>query len=89
MKLNSNFELRNVCGENVLIPCGQGGVDLNYIIHLNETGVFLWNEARKGDFDKKSLVASLLKEYEVSESVADKDVEAFIGKLAENNMAVD
>lgn len=43
MRLKNNFELRNVCGENVLIPCGKGGVDLNCIIHLNETGAFLWN----------------------------------------------
>jgi hypothetical protein len=89
MKLNQNFELRSICGENVLIPCGQGGVDLNYIIHLNETGVFLWNEAQKGDFDKQSLVAALLNEYEVSEEMANKDVEAFVGKLVENKMAFD
>lgn len=87
MRLKNNFELRNVCGENVLIPCGKGGVDLNCIIHLNETGAFLWNEARKGEFDLKELVASLVDNYDVSESVAENDVNGFIEKLIDNNIA--
>lgn len=48
MRLKNNFELRNVCGENVLIPCGKGGVDLNCIIHLNETGAFFVERSPKG-----------------------------------------
>ena len=63
MRLKNNFELRNVCGENVLIPCGKGGVDLNV------------------------LVASLVDNYEVSESVAENDVKGFIDKLIDNNIA--
>ncbi|MGN1236508.1 MAG: PqqD family protein [Bacteroidaceae bacterium] len=81
MKLKDNLELRNVCGENVLIPCGIKSVDFNYIVHLNETGTFLWKEAQKGDFTTESLLTALLEEYEVCEEEARKDVVDFVEKL--------
>lgn len=40
MRLKNNFELRNVCGENVLIPCGKGGVDLNVLFILMRLVLF-------------------------------------------------
>ena len=54
MKLKPNFELRDVCGEQVVIPCGIENVNFDSIIHLNETGAFLWREAEKGDFSVES-----------------------------------
>lgn len=87
MKLKNNFELRNICGENVLVPCGKDGINLDCIIHLNETGAFLWSEAQKGEFDVDSLVDTLLNEYEVSRSVAQNDVRDFVSKLVEQNIA--
>ncbi len=87
MKLKDNFELRNVCGENVVIGTGIENVDFDRIIHLNETGAFLWQEAQKGDFSVESLTKALLNEYEVEESTARADVEAFVAKLTEQNLA--
>lgn len=87
MKLKDNFELRNVCGENVVIGTGIENVDFDRIIHLNETGAFLWQEAQKGDFSVDSLTKALLNEYEVEESTARADVEAFVAKLTEQNLA--
>ena len=86
MKLKENLELRNVCGENVLIPCGINSVDFNYIIHLNETGAFLWKEAQKGEFTTESLLDALMEEYEVSEEQARTDVVDFIEKLKSQHL---
>ena len=87
MKLKPNFELRTVCGENVVIPTGIETVNFDSIIHLNETGAFLWREAEKGEFTVESLTAALLAEYEVAEDVAGKDVAAFVAKLKEQKLA--
>lgn len=89
MKLKPNFELRTVCGENVVIPTGIENVNFDSIIHLNETGAFLWREAEKGEFTVESLTAALLAEYEVAEDVASKDVAAFIAKLQEQKLTID
>ena len=89
MKIKNNFELRNICGDEVLIPVSTESVDLNCIIHLNESGAFLWREAEKGAFDNESLVRALLEEYEVEESVAKNDVQAFVDKLVEFKIVTD
>jgi len=87
MQLKPDFELREVCGENVVIPCGIGNVNFDRIIHLNETGAFLWKEATKGDFSTDTLTEALLNEYEVEADVARKDVEAFINQLVTEQLA--
>lgn len=89
MRLNNNFELRNICGEDVLIPVGTGSVDLNCIIHLNESGALLWREAQKGDFNNESLLKALQTEYEVEKLVAQNDVQSFINKLIQYKMVID
>lgn len=88
MKLKPNFELRCICGENVVIPHGIENVNFDSIIHLNETGAFLWKEAQKGDFTVESLTAALTNEYEVGEDVAKADVAAFVAKLGEQKLLV-
>ena len=87
MKLKPNFELRCVCGENVVIPCGIENVNFDNIIHLNETGAFLWKEAEKGDFTVESLTAALTDEYDVAVDKAEADVAAFVAKLQEQKLA--
>ena len=87
MKLKPNFELRCVCGENVVIPCGIENVNFDSIIHLNETGAFLWKEAEKGDFTVESLTAALTEEYDVGGDKAEADVAAFVAKLQEQKLA--
>lgn len=86
MKLKQNFELREICGEHVVIPCGIENVNFDSIIHLNETGAFLWRQAEKGEFSVESLTAALLAEYEVGEDTAKADVAAFVGRLQEQKL---
>lgn len=87
MKLKPNFELRDVCGENIVIPCGIENVNFDSIIHLNETGAFLWREAEKGDFSIESLTEALLGEYDTTPETAAHDVAAFVAKLQEQKLA--
>ena len=39
---NSNFLLREISGEAVLVPIGEAGVFENSLISLNDTCCFLW-----------------------------------------------
>ena len=41
MKIKDGFLLRQVAGQNVVMPMGSD-LDLNMMITLNETGAFLW-----------------------------------------------
>ena len=79
MKLKDGFLLRQVAGQNVVLP-GSGDLDMNMMITLNDTGAFLW-ERLQSETDEKALVAALLADYDVDEATARKAVSAFVEKL--------
>lgn len=83
MKLKDGFLLRQVAGENVVIPVG-GDLDLNMMITLNETGAFLW-ERLQTETSEDALVCALLAEFEVDEDTAKAAVSAFVRELNDND----
>lgn len=82
MKIKDGFILRQVADTYVVVAVGQAVKTFNGIINLNETGAFLWKELEKGG-DEQTLLDALLKEYDVQEEIARKDVQTFITKLTE------
>ena len=43
MKIKGLYVIRKIAGETVVVPSGDGQLDSNVLIMLNETGEFLWN----------------------------------------------
>ncbi len=43
MKIKDGFILRNVAGNNVVVPIGQATIDFNGMISLNDTRVYFLN----------------------------------------------
>ena len=82
MKLKDGFILRTVAGETVVLPVG-GGLDLNMMITLNDTGAFLW-EKLQTETTQEILVDALLAEYDVDRDTAAAAVAAFVRKLEDN-----
>ena len=80
MKIKEDFILRKVADSYVVVPVNDMTVDFNGIIHLNETGAFLFEILQKGA-DKQELLDKLLSEYEVTSEKAEADIEVFIQKL--------
>ena len=78
MRIKNGFELRNVCGENIVISYGEQNIDFCKIISLNETAAYLWKGIGDNDFDVESLVGLLRKEYDVDEQTAHKDISAML-----------
>lgn len=83
MKLKPGFILRQVAGENVVIPAGSD-LNLNLMITLNDTGAFLWKLLEQ-DTDEEAMTAALLAEYDVDEHSARAHVAAFVNKLKEQD----
>ena len=81
MKLKDGFLLRQVAGENVVLPTG-AAMDFNAMITLNDTGSTLWKQLEK-EADRESLIAALLAEYEVDEATAAAAVDSFVARLKE------
>lgn len=84
MKLKKGFELRTICGENVIVASGLENINFSKIISVNETAAFLWNEAEKLEtFTAEQLTEKLCGEYEVNPSQALADVKQTLTQWAE------
>ena len=88
MKVSDEFILRNVAGDNLLIPTGSSALDVKGLILLSESGVLLYNKLENG-CTKEELVAALTAEYAVSDDEAARDTEAFLNQMRQLNMLVE
>ncbi len=82
MKIKPDFLLRKVAENYVVVPVGTAMVDFNGMIHLNETGAFLWEKLEHGA-SEEGLLAEMLEAYDVDEQTAKSGVQKFIKKLKE------
>lgn len=80
MKISDQFILRNVAGDNLLIPSGPSALDVKGLILLSESGMLLYNKIKNG-CTKEDLVAALTAEYDVSKQEAFRDTEAFLEQM--------
>lgn len=84
MRIKEGFELREICGEHVILSHGMDNIDFSKIISLNETAAFLWKQLwEKEAISEDGLVSSLLEAYEVDEETARKDVAQVLAKWRE------
>lgn len=86
MRIKEGFELREICGEHVILSHGMDNIDFSKIISLNETAAFLFVETQavgKEAISEDGLVSSLLEAYEVDEETARKDVAQVLAKWRE------
>ena len=80
MKTKKGFNLRQVCGENVIVAEGAENIDFSSIISMNESSAYLWNSIQGKEFGKNNLVELLTQEYDVDADTAAKDVEALVAQ---------
>ena len=85
MRINKEFVLREIAGDYIIIPIGATALEFNGLITVNEVGVTIWNMLQE-EVTMDDLVREILSEYDVEEAVVRADVEAFLGKLVENNI---
>lgn len=76
MKAKPGFNLRVVCGENIIVAEGEDNIDFSNIISMNESSAYLWQNIQGKEFTHEDLVGLLTQEYEVDEATALKDVKA-------------
>lgn len=81
------FVLQNLGNEYILVPTGGEVTNLNGILVLNETALFIW-KMLENEIDEKDLVAAVAKEYNVDEDRAAKDVEEFLKELSSKKMLI-
>lgn len=77
MKVKNGFNLREVCGEHIIVAEGDENIDFSNIISMNESSAYLWEEVQKmGTFTVDNLVELICNQYEIDEATARKDAVA-------------
>ncbi|MBN3490890.1 PqqD family protein [Acholeplasma equirhinis] len=85
MKVKSEYVLKTVGDQFIVVPIGQEAVKFHGMLTLNETGKFLF-ENLKEEISLEDLTKKLVDEYDVSAEVAAADVLKFVNILKERNI---
>lgn len=73
MKIKEGFELREVCGEYVVVAHGVKNIDFSKVINLNKSAAIMWQAVKDMDFTVDDLAAALLDSYDVNDTIAKGD----------------
>ena len=83
MKINANYKIRRIAGENIIVNQGTADVDMTRIIQLNETACRLYRELAEREFTTEDAARVLVEAYGIDgeQALADagKWVEALKG----------
>lgn len=83
MRINPEYKVREIAGENVVILQGEYGADMTRIITLNASALLLWNSLLGREFAVEDAADVLIKSYDVEEATALRDAQLWIDKLSE------
>lgn len=82
MNVKKELILREIMGENVLVPSGKTVFENNGLFMLTETAAFIWKILPDAK-NEEEILKAVLSEYEIDEKEAKKDIDEFLSKLRE------
>ncbi len=85
MRVEKEFVLREIAGDYIIIPTGKTVLEFNGLVTVNEVGVSLWKMLQE-EITFDGLVAGILEEYDVDESVAREDIREFLDKMMDSGI---
>ena len=80
MRIKEGFELREMCGEHIIIATGVANIDFSTVISLNESAAWLWRMVEGKEFTPETLAEMLMQQYEVDEATALTDADALANR---------
>ena len=83
MRIKNGFELRKICGENIIVAHGLDNIDFTKVISMTESAADIWNSVVDRDFTVEDMVKALLDNYQVDEKQAVEDSEALLKQWIE------
>lgn len=78
MRIKKDFNLREVCGEYIIVAEGKENIDFCNIISMNESSAYLWKEIQDKDFDAEYLAELLTNQYDVDKETALNDTKNLV-----------
>ena len=81
MKINSNYKLRSIAGETIVVNQGTTGIDMTRIISLNASAKLLYEQLLGKEFTLEDAAQVLVDTYGISIEQALEDAEKWADAL--------
>ena len=81
MKINSNYKIREVAGETIVVNQGTAEVNMTRIISLNASARLLYESLANKDFTLEDAAQILSDTYGIPAEVAKKDAQVWVEAL--------
>lgn len=81
MKINSNYKLRSVAGETIVVNQGVAGTDMTRIISLNASAKLLYERLQEREFALEDAAKVLEDAYGIGHEQAMKDASVWADAL--------
>ncbi|MDO4548013.1 MAG: PqqD family peptide modification chaperone [Clostridia bacterium] len=85
MKIKDGFVLRDVVGEQIVMPAGENISRFDGALLLNEVSAYIW-ERLQAPISREDLLEMVLSEFDVERAVAERDLDAMLDKLRALNV---
>ena len=81
MKINSNYKLRTIAGETIVVNKGAGEKNLTRIISLNASARMMWEALVDKSFTLDDAARLLVETYGIDDAQAQKDASVWVEAL--------
>ncbi len=78
--IKSKFVARQVADELVVVPLSGNVAQMNELFTLNETGMFIWENATQ-EITTEKLTALMTETFDIDELTAQRDIEIFLSQM--------
>lgn len=89
MRINSNFKLREIAGETLIVNQGRPDADLTRILSLNTSARYLWEALSGRAFTADEAAALLAERYGISHERVANDIAAWLDALRKCGILVE
>ena len=81
MRIKSEYKLREVAGETIIVNQGTIGVDMTRIISLNSSAKLLFHELSEKDFELADVAQVLMDNYGITQEKASTDAAKWVDEM--------
>jgi hypothetical protein len=86
MRIKSEYKLRNVAGETIIVRQGTAQIDLTKVISLNSSARVIYEALAGKEFSLEDIVEVLTDKYEIGTAKAEEAAHAWIDSMKECNL---
>lgn len=86
MRINSNYKLREIAGETIIVNQGKEGVNMTRIISLNSSAQLLYKELSGKEFGLEDAALILVETYGIDAEMAMTDAGKWVDALKKCNV---